>query len=173
MSFEDKRNVLRMGPPEHPGETEITSAMVETVRQRIKDGGGILTVWAVLDEDVYESQFGDGFYLHVKGVALNSADADKLVALAGDAEFTKWHVRSYRLGLKDNAPIFTALWRPAALPSLRTQGLPSFLFFGQTGCACNRLPLGESGGSKCKEAPNEGPFRETLGCLARAGDGAP
>jgi len=69
MSFEDKRNVLRMGPPEHPGETEITSAMVETVRQRIKDGGGILTVWAVLDEDVYESQFGDGFYLHVKGVA--------------------------------------------------------------------------------------------------------
>ena len=48
----------------------------------------------------------------MKGIALNSADADKLVALAGDAEFTKWHVRSYRLGLKDNAPIFTALWRP-------------------------------------------------------------
>ena len=66
MSFEDKRNVLRIGPPEHPGETEITSAMVETVRQRIKDAGGILTVWAVLDEDVYESQFGDGFYLHVQ-----------------------------------------------------------------------------------------------------------
>jgi hypothetical protein len=112
MSFEDKRNVLRIGPPEHPGETEITSATVETVRQRIKDAGGILTVWAVLHEDVYESQFGDGFYLHVKGIALNSADADKLVALAGDAEFTEWHVRSYRLGLKDNSPIFTALWRP-------------------------------------------------------------
>ena len=58
MSFEDKRNVLRMGPPEHPGETEITSAMVETVRQRIKDAGGTLTVWAVLDEDVYESISG-------------------------------------------------------------------------------------------------------------------
>jgi hypothetical protein len=112
MSFEDKRNVLRTSPPEHPGEIEITSAMVETVRQRIKDAGGILTVWAVLHEDVYESQFGDGFYLHVKGIALDSADADKLVALAGDAEFSKWHVRSYRLGLKDNAPIFTALWRP-------------------------------------------------------------
>ena len=28
--------------------------MVESVRQRIKDAGGILTVWAVLDEDVYE-----------------------------------------------------------------------------------------------------------------------
>ena len=54
MEFKDKRNVLRVGPPEHPGETEITPAMVETVRQRIKDAGGILTVWAVLNEDVYE-----------------------------------------------------------------------------------------------------------------------
>ena len=44
----DKRNVLRVGPPEHPGGTEITPAMVENVRQRIKDAGGILTVWAVL-----------------------------------------------------------------------------------------------------------------------------
>ena len=41
MSFEDKRNVLRTGPQEHPGETEIMPAMVETVRQRIKDAGGI------------------------------------------------------------------------------------------------------------------------------------
>jgi hypothetical protein len=30
------------------------------------------------------------------------------------------------------------------------------------------LALGESGGSKRKEAPNEGPVRETLGCLAGA-----
>jgi len=37
----DKRNVLRVGPPEHPGGTEITPAMVENVRQRIKDAGGI------------------------------------------------------------------------------------------------------------------------------------
>ena len=112
MPLPDDRNILKLGPPKYPGQTEITPAMVESVRQRIKDAGGILTVWAVLDEDVYESQFGDGFYLHVSGIALNGADADKLVALAGDAEFTKWHVRSYRLGLKDNAPIFTALWRP-------------------------------------------------------------
>jgi hypothetical protein len=85
--------------------------MVETVRQRIKDPSGILTVWAVLHDDVYESQFGDGFYLPAKEIALNRVDVDKLVALGGDAEFTKWHVRSYRLGLKDNAPVFTALWR--------------------------------------------------------------
>ena len=112
MPVPDERNILHIGPPQREGHTEITPDMVESVRQRIKDAGGILTVWAVLNEDVYETSFGDGFYLHVSGIALNGADADKLVALAGDAEFTKWHVRSYRLGLKDNAPVFTALWRP-------------------------------------------------------------
>jgi hypothetical protein len=50
----DKRNVLHVGPPKHPGEPELTPAMVEAVRQRIKDAGGALTVWAVLHEDVYE-----------------------------------------------------------------------------------------------------------------------
>jgi len=113
MSSEDKRNILRVGPPEHPGGTEITPAMVESVCQRITDAHGILTVWAVLEEDVYETQFGDGFYLHVHGLALNSADAHSLAALGGgDSELGKWHVRSYRLGLKDNAPVFTALGRP-------------------------------------------------------------
>ncbi|HVB82270.1 MAG TPA: hypothetical protein VNE82_20245 [Candidatus Binataceae bacterium] len=113
MQFDEERNVLRIGPPEHAGETEITPAMVESVRKIIRDAGGILTVWAVLHEDVYESKYGDGTYLHVKGIALNSADAQRLAALAGsDSEWVKWHVRSYRLGLKDNAPIFTALWRP-------------------------------------------------------------
>ena len=112
MSFEDKRNVLRIGPPEHPGETEITPAMVESVRQRIKDAGGILTVWAVLNEDVYETDFGDGFYLHVRGIALVSADAERLVALGGgDKKLEKWHVRSYRLGLENDLPVFTEPWR--------------------------------------------------------------
>jgi hypothetical protein len=109
----DKRNVLHIGPPKHPGETEITPAMVESVRQRINEPGGILTVWAVLHEDVYESRYGDGTYLHVHGLALNSADAHRLAALGGgDSEWEKWHVRSYRLGLKDNAPVFTTLWQP-------------------------------------------------------------
>ena len=73
MQFGDKRNVLRIGPPEHPCETEITPAKVEIVQQRIKDAGVFLTVWAVLHEDVYETRFGDGFYLHVSGIAMNSA----------------------------------------------------------------------------------------------------
>jgi len=113
MQSAEDRNILRMGPPDHPGGTEITPAMVESVCQRINDAGGVLTVWAVLHEDVYESRYGDGLYLHVHGLALNSADAHRLAALGGgDSELGKWHVRSYRLGLKDNAPVFTALWRP-------------------------------------------------------------
>jgi len=109
----DERNVLHIGPPKHPGGTEITPAMVESVRLRINVAGGILTVWAVLHEDVYETKLGDGFYLHVHGLALNSADAHRLADLAGgDSEWAKWHVRNYRLGLKDNEPVFTALWRP-------------------------------------------------------------
>jgi hypothetical protein len=113
MPLPDDRNILKLGPTQYPGEVEITAAMVDSVRQRIKDAGGILTVWAVLHEDVYETRLGDGFYLHVHGLALNSADAQKLADLAGgDSEWVKWHVRSYRLGLKDNAPVFTALWRP-------------------------------------------------------------
>jgi hypothetical protein len=109
----DKRNILHIGPPKHPGETEITPAMVERARQRIKDAGGSLTVWAVLHEDVYETKLGDGFYLHVHGLTLNSEDAHRLAALGGgDSEWARWHVRSYQLGLKDDTPIFTALWRP-------------------------------------------------------------
>ena len=112
MQVKDKRNVLRIGPPEHPGGTEITPAMVETVRQRIKDAGGILTVWAVLHEDVYETRVGDGFYLHVEAIALNGEDAERLAALPPVSEWTKWYVRSYRLGLDNDLPSFLALWRP-------------------------------------------------------------
>jgi len=112
MPLPDDRNILKFGPRKYAGETEITPAMVESVRQRIKDAGGILPVWAVLHEDVYESRYGDGFYLHVHGLALNSADADRLAALGGsDSEWVKWHVRSYRLRLENDQPVFTQEWR--------------------------------------------------------------
>jgi hypothetical protein len=112
MPLLDDRNILRLGPPKYPGQVEITPAMVESVRQRIKDAGGVLTVWAVLNEDVYETQLGDGFYLHAHGLALNSTDAQRLAALGGgDSQWVKWHVRSYRLGLENDLPVFTTLWR--------------------------------------------------------------
>ena len=113
MPLPDDRNVLKLGPPQYPGQTEITPAMVESVRQRIKEAGGVLAVWAVLHEDVYETQFGDGFYLHAHGLALNSADADRLAALGGDdKKLEKWHVRSYRLELENDLPVFTEPWHP-------------------------------------------------------------
>lgn len=107
MALDDERNILKIGPAEWP-RREITPLMVEAVRQRIKDAGGTLTVWAVLLEDVYETRLGDGFYLHVQGVALNGDDARQLAALAGDSEWIKWHVKSYRLGLNDGLPAFLA-----------------------------------------------------------------
>ena len=112
MPIFDKRNVLHVGPPDRPGESEVTPAMVEAVCQRIEDAGGTLTVWAVLHEDVYESRYGDGFYLHLHGIALNGKDAQCLADLAGNSEWVKWHVRSYRIGLDDGQPSFLALWRP-------------------------------------------------------------
>ena len=112
MQFAEKRNVLRVGPPEHPGDTEITPGMVDALRRGVQDAGGTLSVWAVLHEDVYETTLGDGFYPHVRGIALNSPDAHKLAALAGgNSQYAKWHVRGYRLELKDNAPVFVTPWR--------------------------------------------------------------
>lgn len=108
MPVTDERNVLHVGPPARSGKPEITPGMVEAVRQRIKDAGGVLTVWAVLREDLYETRLGDGFYLHVKGIALYGDDALQLSALAGDSEWTKWHVKSYRLGLNNDMPAFLA-----------------------------------------------------------------
>jgi hypothetical protein len=46
----------------------------------------------VLHEDVYETRLGDGFFLHVHGIALYGDDARQLAALAGDSEWVKWHV---------------------------------------------------------------------------------
>jgi hypothetical protein len=106
MSGSDARNILHIGQPAGPGTPAITQAMADAVVQRIKAAGGMLTVWAVLHEDTYETQLGDGFYLHVRALALNADDAHRLVALAGNADWTKWHVKSYRLGLKDGLPAF-------------------------------------------------------------------
>ena len=108
MPSDDERNILHVGPPVRPGDTEITVAMVDVVRRRIEAAGGTLSVWAVLHEDVYETERGDGFYLHVAGIALNSDDARRLVDLAGTSEWTKWHIKGYRLGLKDGLPLFLA-----------------------------------------------------------------
>jgi hypothetical protein len=113
MPAPDKRNVLTIGSALRPGAVEITPAMVAAVRAIITDAGGSLAVWAVLREDVYETQFGDGLYLHLRGVALNEAQAQRLAALAGQSKWQTWHVRCYQLGLDDDAlPCRRAPWQP-------------------------------------------------------------
>lgn len=108
MSDYDERNILSIGPPAKPDDAAITQAMADAVRERIEAAGGTLTVWAVLHEDVYETRLGDGFYLHVWAIALNGDAAHQFAALAGYSEWVKWHVKSYRLGLKDGLPAFLA-----------------------------------------------------------------
>jgi hypothetical protein len=110
MPVYDPRNLLHIGPPLRKGDPEITSAMAEAVRQRIEDAGGKLVVWAVLHEDVYETRYGDGFYLHVHGLALNSKDAHTLAECAGNSEWVKWHVKGYELGLENGQPAFLRDW---------------------------------------------------------------
>jgi hypothetical protein len=110
MPDQDQRNVLHVGASMRPGDPEITPAMADAVAARITDAGGDLTVWAVLREDVYETRLGDGFYLHLRGAALVEADALALAALAGEAEWVKWHVKPYRLGLKDGLPVLLRSW---------------------------------------------------------------
>jgi hypothetical protein len=61
--------------------TALCTKAVLSVRQRINEAGGVLTVWAVPNEDVYEKQFGDGFYIHARDLALNSTDAQSLAAI--------------------------------------------------------------------------------------------
>jgi hypothetical protein len=107
----DKRNVLHIGTP-NPGESEITPEMLDTGRKRISDAGGTLTVWAVLHEDVYESRYGDGFYLHLHGLALNGEDAERLAVLPEQSEWVKWHVRRYAVGLVDGQPSLLTDWEP-------------------------------------------------------------
>lgn len=64
---------------------------------RVDAAGGALAVWGVLYEDRYETRFGDGFYLSLRGVALSESDARRLAALAPPGELTHWHVRRYVL----------------------------------------------------------------------------
>lgn len=105
MPLQDERNILRM-------DAGITPAMVDAVRQLIRDAGGSLTIWAVLHEDLYDSPVyaddddndGGGGGLSLRGIALNSMDAERLAALGTTDRFSKWIIKGYRLGLKDDLP---------------------------------------------------------------------
>lgn len=91
-----------------PADTEPEQVrMAEAARKRIEHAGGRLTIWGVLQEDRYETTFGDGLYLHARGVALNEADARRLADLPDDRNY-RWHVRRYEIGIEDGEPTFLA-----------------------------------------------------------------
>jgi hypothetical protein len=113
MSVNDERNILKIGPDRRATYDEITPAMVEAVRQRIEAAGGALVVWAVLHEDTYETKYGDGYYVHVKGIALNRTDARRLAGLAGTSKDSNWTVKDYQLALESGVPAFAQTWTRA------------------------------------------------------------
>lgn len=126
MPLQDKRNILHIGPPQRPGDPEITPAMADTMRRRIEDAGGNLTVWTVLHDDLYDSPVysdendpGD-IAMSLRGVALNSVDAQRLAALGPASQFSRWVVKEYRLGLADHLPVVV---KPADLKSLTFEGM--------------------------------------------------
>lgn len=114
--------------------------MMQAARWRIVDRGGVLTVWAVLREDVYESKFGDGVYLHLHGLALDRRSAARLAVLGGESEWVKWHVRSYRLGLQDD---YLTLARPLVPEEeFNIDQLVALLFEIPRGAVATRLLIG-------------------------------
>lgn len=110
MPVYDERNILHIGPPQRAGDPEVTPALADAVRKRIKDVGGHLAVWAILHEDRYNSPSyaddeddGDSG-LSLCGLALNSVDAQRLADLGPKSEFSRWIVKGYQLGLVDDRP---------------------------------------------------------------------
>lgn len=103
----DKRNVLLVDSSDSATQA-VTPEMVEVVSERIRRAGGVLSVSAVLNEDTNETDLGDGFYLHVCGIALNETDATRLSSLAKPSPQQEWHVRNYCLELLEGVPSFVA-----------------------------------------------------------------
>ena len=157
MPVYDPRNLLHIGPPQRAGDPEVTQAMADAVRQRIHDAGDTLPVWLVLHEDRYDSPSyseddGDADSgLSLCGVALNSVDAQRLADLGPKAEFSRWIVKSYRLGLVNDLP---AIVNPgAAMDGFTINDLVAILSELAPGATTSKLFTG-TGRRK------DGPFAE-------------
>src|ERR1043165_4606049 len=96
----DERHVLHIGPPQRAGDPEVTQAMVDAVTARIPKEG-VLSVWVVLREDVYDRGDGSEESLSLRGVALKSWDAWALADLPGKDEGVKWYVKAWQLAIED------------------------------------------------------------------------
>jgi hypothetical protein len=68
---------------------------IQALSARLKDGP--LTVWATLQEDNYETFFGDGYYAYVDKVFLTPTAAARAIEATQDHPMIKWHIRRYDL----------------------------------------------------------------------------
>lgn len=146
MPIYDPRNLLHIGPAQRASDPEVTPTMADDVRQRIRDAGGALPVWLVLHEDRYNSPaYSDdeddaNSGLSLCGVALNSVDAQRLADLGPKEEFSRWIVKSYRLGLVDDLP---AVVNPgAALDGFTINDLVAILCELAPGATASKLFTG-------------------------------
>ncbi|MBO1081820.1 hypothetical protein [Roseomonas haemaphysalidis] len=88
----------------------VTAAVLQRVHQRLKQAGGTLPVWAIMDEDTYETFFGDGFYLHLRAIAWSANDAEQMLQQMPSEHMTSWHLRSYTLGVHNDRPALLHPW---------------------------------------------------------------
>jgi hypothetical protein len=120
----------------------------EKARQRITRAAGRLIVWAVLEEDNYETLFGDGFYLHLAGVTLNEADARRLAELVAPEPWIRWHIRRYDVGLGENGEaVFLAPLKPEE--EFKIRDLVALLDEIAPGATASRLYTGRGYGKSC------------------------
>ena len=110
MTHRDDRNILTTDQPRGATRRALSQDLVDSARTRVAEAGGELFLWAVMSEDKYETTFGDGLYLHLCGLALNGADAQRLLNLASTVPQYRWHIRNYRLGLVDGFPALLDSW---------------------------------------------------------------
>jgi len=129
---------------------EVSAAhMLEAARDRIEREGGRLTVWAILQEDDYETMLGDGFFLHVHGIALNEGDAIRLAVLAGRDGYVRWHIRPYEIGIENGAPALLAPTKPEE--EFKIGDIVALLAEIAPGVTASKLYIGP-------ERPGSGPF---------------
>ena len=88
----------------------VTAVVLQHVKQRVKRAGGTLPVWAIMDEDTYETTLGDGFFLHLRAVAWSASEAEQVLQQLPIEPMVRRHLRSYELGLRDGQPALLQPW---------------------------------------------------------------
>lgn len=88
---------------------EAPLEIMAVLAERIKAAGGVLTLWATLTEDTYETYVGDGLYYH-----LHSIQDSEASALGKASEMTT--CTDNQIGIRGHAQEFVLTLDPDGLP---------------------------------------------------------